>query len=69
MVRHYRVVTGFLNAKYRHNLTSFRRPEKVFVFGEEAAFYAARTPRREKSMGVIVEEKTWDFRLLSVEFC
>ena len=31
-----RVVTGFLNAKYRHNLTSLRRSGKVFVFGKNS---------------------------------
>ena len=36
MVCHHRVVTGFLNAKYRHNLTSLRRSGKVFVFGKNS---------------------------------
>lgn len=37
VVGHHRVVTGFLNAKYRHGITSFRRFGKVFVFWEKAA--------------------------------
>ena len=37
VVGHHRVVAGFLNAKYRHGITSLRRLEKVFVFGENAA--------------------------------
>ena len=36
MVCHHRVVAGFLNAKYRHNLTSLRRSGKVFVFGKNS---------------------------------
>ena len=37
VVGHYRVVAGFLNAKYRHGITSFRRSGKVFVFGKKVA--------------------------------
>lgn len=37
VVGHYRVVTGFLNAKYRYGITSLRRLGKVLVLGEKAA--------------------------------
>ena len=37
VVGHHRVVTGFLNAKYSHSITSLRRSGKVFVFGENTA--------------------------------
>ena len=33
VVGHYCVVAGFLNAKYRHHIASFRRFGKAFVFG------------------------------------
>ena len=36
VVGHHRVVAGFLNAKYRHGITSLRRLGKVLVFGEKA---------------------------------
>ena len=37
MVGHHRVVAGFLNAKYRHVITSLRRFGKVFILGEKTA--------------------------------
>ena len=44
VVGHHRVVAGFLNAKYRHQVTSFRRSGKVFVFGEKTASMLTRYP-------------------------
>ena len=44
---HHRVVAGFLNAKYRHGITSLRRSGKVFVFGEKAASTPLGYPGRE----------------------
>ena len=34
MIYNAELVTGFLNAKYRHGITSFWRFGKVFIFGE-----------------------------------
>lgn len=45
VVGHYRVVTGFLNAKYRHDITSFRRFKKVFVWGKSRPLYRSDTPQ------------------------
>ena len=60
VVRHHRVIAGFLNAKYRHLITSFRRPEKVFVFGKKAASMPPGCPGGENLWAVafrlIVEE-------------
>ena len=44
MVCHHRVVAGFLNAKYRHNLTSLRRSGKVFVFGKNSILCPLASP-------------------------
>ena len=72
MVGHHRVVAGFLNAKYRHVITSFRRSEKVFVFGEKTASTPPVYPGGENlwaaAVQPIVAEGTWDFRLLSGRF-
>ena len=73
VVGHHRVVAGFLNAKYRHGITSFRRSGKVFVFGEKSASTPPGYPGEEKLWAavfrLIVGEKTLDFRLLSEHFC
>ena len=65
VVGHYRVVTGFLNAKYRHVITSFRRSAKVFVFGEKAASMPPGYPGGENLWAVafqlIVGEIIWNF--------
>ena len=53
MVGHYRVVAGFLNAKYRHNLTSFRRFVKVLIFGEKAASTPPEYPGGENLWAVV----------------
>ena len=50
VVGHHRVVADFLNAKYRHVITSFRRFEKVFIFGEKQPL-CPRIPQRGKPMG------------------
>ena len=50
MVRHHRVVAGFLNAKYRHHITSFRRFGKVFIGGKDD-LYTAQIVQRGKPMG------------------
>lgn len=72
VVGHYRVVAGFLNAKYRHGITSFRRSGKVFVFGKKVASMPPGHSGGENlwaaAFRLIVEEKTWDFLLLSVQF-
>lgn len=72
MVGHHRVVAGFLNTKYRHQITSFRRSEKVLVFGEKVASMPPGHPGGENLWAVtfrlIVEEGTWDFRLLLGQF-
>ena len=47
MVGHHRVVADFLNAKYRHVITSLRRSEKVFVFGKKAASMPPGCSERE----------------------
>ena len=39
---HHGVVTGFLDAKYRHSITSLRRFGKVFVLG---AILSAKMPQ------------------------
>ena len=69
VVGHHRVVAGFLNAKYRHGITSFRRLGKVFVFGEKTASMPPLYPGGENLWAAaaqpIVAEGTWDFRLLS----
>ena len=51
VVRHHRVVAGFLNAKYRHGITSFRRFGKVFILGEKMTSIPPRYPREEKTIG------------------
>ena len=73
VVGHHRVVSGFFNAKYRHVITSFRRSGKVLVFGEKMA---SMSPGHlgwgnlwAVAFRLIGEEKTWDFRLISVHFC
>lgn len=72
VVRHHRVVAGFLNTKYRYVITSFRRSAKVFVFGEKATSMPPGHSGGENlwaaAFRLIVEEKTWDFRLLSRHF-
>ena len=47
VVGHHRVVAGFLNAKYRHGITSFRRSLKVFVFGENRPLCRPDAPDRK----------------------
>ena len=47
VVGHHRVVTGFLNAKYRHRITSFRRSEKVFIFREKTVSTPSGYPGEE----------------------
>ena len=72
VVGHHRVVAGFLNAKYRHVITSLRRSEKVFVFGEKTVSTLPGYPGGKNLWAVAfwltVEEKIWDFRLLSERF-
>lgn len=72
VVGHHRVVTGFLNAKYSHSITSLRRSGKVFVFGENTASTPPRCHRRENlwaaALRLIAGEETLDFRLLSGQF-
>ena len=72
VVGHHRVIAGFLNAKYRHVITSFRRFKKVFVLGKSRPLYRSDTPQGENLWAVvfrlIVDKKTWDFRLLSGQF-
>ena len=51
VVGHHRVVAGFLNAKYRHHITSFRRSKIVLVFWGKDGHFAAQIPQREKPMG------------------
>ena len=69
VVGHHRVVAGFLNAKYRHIITSLRRSGKVFVFGEKAASMPPGYPGGENlwagDFRLTVEEKTEHLRLLS----
>ena len=60
VVGHHRVVTGFLNAKYRHGITSFRRLGKVFVFGKKAASMLLGYSRGENLWAVA-------FRLIAAE--
>ena len=65
VVGHHRVIAGFLNAKYRHGITSFRRSGKVFILGEKAASVPPGHPGGENlwavAFRVIVDEKIWDF--------
>ena len=72
VVGHHRVVTGFLNAKYRHGITSFRRPNKVLIFGKKAASMLPGYPGGENlwagNFRLTAEEKTLDFQPLSVQF-
>mgnify|MGYP000010672521 CR=1 FL=1 len=60
VVGHHRVVTGFLNAKYRHSITSFRRFGKVFILGEKTASTLPGHPGEESlwvaAFSLIVEE-------------
>ena len=69
VVGHHGVVTGFLNAKYRHGITSFRRFGKVFISGEKTASMPPGYPGRETLWAMVfwltVGEGIWDFRLLS----
>ena len=71
VVGHHRVVAGFLNAKYRHSITSFRRSGKVFVFGKKTASmplgHLGGKNLWAATFRLIVNEKTWDFHLLSVQ--
>ena len=55
VVGHHRVVAGFLNAKYRHGITSFRRSEKVLVFGEKTASIPLGHPGGENLWAVAVK--------------
>ena len=68
VVGHHRVVTGFLNAKYRHHIPSLRRSGKVFVFGENMVSTPPGHPKGENLWAAvfrpIAEENTWDFRLI-----
>ena len=48
VVGHHCVIAGFLNAKYRHGITSLRRFEKVFVFGEKTPSMPPKYPGGEK---------------------
>ena len=49
VVCHHRVIAGFLNAKYRHDITSFQRFGKVFVFGgKRRSLYCPDTPEGKK---------------------
>ena len=65
VVGHHRIVAGFLNAKYRHDITSFRRFGKVFVFGEKATSTLPGHPGGENLwtvvFGVDGGRKTWIF--------
>ena len=69
VVGHHRIVAGFLNAKYRHGITSFRRSGKVFVFEEKTASMPPGYPVGENLWAVafrlVAGEETLDFRLLS----
>ena len=64
VVGHHRIATGFLNAKYRHGITSFRRSGKVLIFGEKVVSMPPEYPRKENlwvaDSRLTVEEKTWD---------
>ena len=68
VVRHHRVVAGFLNAKYRHVITSLRRSGKVLVFGEKVASMPPGHPGGENlwaaTFRLVVGEEILDFRLL-----
>ena len=44
VIGHNGVVADFLNTKYCHGITSFRRPGKVFIFGEKAPLRYLDTP-------------------------
>lgn len=65
VVGHHRVVAGFLNAKYRHGITSLRRSEKVFVLGKKAASMPSGYPGGENlwagALPLIVGEKACNF--------
>lgn len=67
VVGHHRVVAGFLKAKYRHVITSFRRSEKVLVFGEKAVSMPSGHPGGENlwaaAFRLIAGDKILDFRL------
>ena len=62
VVGHHRIVAGFLNTKYRHSITSFRRFGKVLIFRENAASMPSGHPGGENLRAavfqLIVEEKT-----------
>ena len=45
VVGHHRVVAGFLNAKYRYGITSFRRSEKVLFLGKRWPLCRPDTPK------------------------
>ena len=72
VVGHHRVVAGFLNAKDRHGITSFRRSEKVFVFGKKTVSMPPGHPGGENLWAavfrLIMGEKALDFGLLSGQF-
>lgn len=72
VVRHHRVVAGFLNTKYRHVITSLRRFGKVFVFGEKTASIPLGHPGGKNlwagDFRLTAEGKTLDFQPLSVQF-
>ena len=63
VVGHHRVVADFLNAKYRHVITSLRRSEKVFVLGGKTASMPSGHPGGENlwavAFGLIRESKHW----------
>ena len=63
------IVAGFLNAKYRHGITSFRRSGKVLIFGKKSASMPPGYPGGENlwagDFRLTVEEKTEHLRLLS----
>ena len=73
VIGHHRVVAGFLNAKYRHLITSFRRSGKVFVFEEKTASMPPRCPRGENlwasAVQLIAGEKSEIFDLFPFHFC
>ena len=62
MIGHHRVIAGFLNAKYRHDITSFRRSEKVFIFREKTVSTPSGYPGGEnlwaESVQLIIKDKT-----------
>ena len=62
VVGHHRVVAGFLNAKYRHVITSLWRSGKVLVFGEKVASMPPGHPGGENrwvvTFRLIAGEKT-----------